>query len=65
MTGATVGEERLWSLAERLLERPDVTRSTMMGFPCLRIHNAFFASCDHRTGDLVGKGPAFVEDASR
>ena len=49
------GEERFWSLAEPLLERAGVTRSTMMGFPCLRLNGAFFASCDHRSGDLVVK----------
>lgn len=29
----------------------------MMGFPCLRVDGAFFASCEHRTGDLVVKLP--------
>ena len=32
-----------------------MTRSTMMGFPCLRLDGDFFASCDHRTGELVVK----------
>lgn len=27
----------------------------MMGFPCLRLGGEFFASCDHRSGDLVIK----------
>ena len=27
----------------------------MMGFPCLRLAGDFFASCDHRTGNLVVK----------
>ena len=27
----------------------------MMGFPCLRLDGDFFASCDHRTGELVVK----------
>jgi hypothetical protein len=48
-------EERFWVLAEPLLARPGVTRSTMMGFPCLRLDGQFFASCDPRTGDLVIK----------
>jgi hypothetical protein len=52
---ATAGEQRFWSLAERLLATDGVERSTMMGLPCLRIHGAFFASCDRRTGDLVVK----------
>jgi hypothetical protein len=29
----------------------------MMGFPCLRVSGAFFASCDHRSGDLIVKLP--------
>jgi hypothetical protein len=39
------------------LTRPDVATGTMMGFPCLRASGAFFASCDHRTGDLIVKLP--------
>jgi hypothetical protein len=53
----TPGEVRFWSLAERLLEEPGITRSTMMGFPCLRIDGRFFATCDHRSGALVVKLP--------
>jgi hypothetical protein len=30
----------------------------MMGFPCLRVNGEFFASADHRTGDLIVKLPA-------
>jgi hypothetical protein len=37
------------------LARPEVATGTMMGFPCLRVAGAFFASCDHRTGDLIVK----------
>ena len=51
----TAGERRFWALAEPLLQQPGITRSTMMGFPCLRLGGDFFASCDHRTGDLVIK----------
>ncbi len=47
--------QRFWSLAEPLLQQAGVTRSTMMGFPCLRLNGRFFASCDHRTGHLVVK----------
>ena len=57
MSTITNGEARFWGLAEPLLERAGVTRSTMMGLPCLRIDSAFFASCDHRTGDLLVKLP--------
>lgn len=49
------GENRFWTLAEPLLEQAGVSRSTMMGFPCLRLNGDFFASCDHRTGNLVVK----------
>ena len=55
MTPPTPGEVRFWELAEPLLGQPGITRSTMMGFPCLRVAGAFFATCDRRTGDLVVK----------
>jgi hypothetical protein len=42
-------------LARPLLERAGVTRSTMMGFPCLRLDGDFFASCDPQSGELVVK----------
>jgi hypothetical protein len=51
------GEVEFWSLADALLERPGVSRSTMMGLPCLRVDGAFFASWDRRTGHLVVKLP--------
>ena len=54
---AAAGEERFWDLTEPLLARPEVTRSTMMGFPCVRVNGQFFASTDHRTGDLLVKLP--------
>jgi hypothetical protein len=34
---------------------PGVSRSTMMGFPCLRLHGDFFASWDVRAEQLVVK----------
>jgi hypothetical protein len=49
------GEERFWNLADPLLAQAGVTRSTMMGFPCLRLAGDFFAGCDRRTGHLVVK----------
>lgn len=54
-TDSTLGEARFWELAQPLLDQAGVTRSTMMGFPCLRLHGDFFATCDRRTGDLVVK----------
>jgi hypothetical protein len=47
-----------WSLAQPLLETTNITKSTMMGFPCLRVNGEFFASADHNTGDLIVKLPA-------
>jgi hypothetical protein len=50
-------------VAVALLAQPGVSPGTMMGFPCLRIDGEFFASCDHRTGDLIVKLPrARVEE---
>lgn len=46
---------RFWAIAEPFLELPDVTRSTMMGLPCLRVDGAFFASWDRRTEALLVK----------
>ena len=51
------GEAKFWDLAEPLLGRTDVTRSTMMGFSCLRIRGQFFASTDRATGALLVKLP--------
>lgn len=44
-------------VAVPLLAQPGVSPGTMMGFPCLRVDGQFFASCDHRTGDLIVKLP--------
>ncbi|MDX1521696.1 MAG: hypothetical protein R3264_08720 [Anaerolineae bacterium] len=52
-----------WKLAKPLLAEEAVTKGTMMGFPCLRVNGDFFASADHRSGDLVIKLPAsYVEE---
>ncbi len=42
-------------ITEAMLEDEAVSRGTMMGFPCLRVNGAFFASADHRSGDLIVK----------
>jgi hypothetical protein len=34
---------------------PAISRSTMMGLPCLRLDGAFFTSLDKRSGDLIVK----------
>jgi len=51
-------EALFWRLAEALYTDPAVTRSTMMGYPCLRADGKFFACVDRRTGNLVVKLPA-------
>ena len=57
MTAIEDPEHRFWSLADPLLNRPNVTRSTMMGLPCLRVDGAFFASWDRNTAALLVKLP--------
>lgn len=47
-------------VAVAALAHPGVAPGTMMGFPCLRVRGAFFASCDHRTGDLIDEARQFV-----
>ena len=52
-------ESFFWELAEPLLAQDQsLTKSTMMGFPCLRVNGDFFASVHHKTGDLIVKLPA-------
>jgi hypothetical protein len=46
-----------WEVSAAALAQSDVAAGTMMGFPCLRVLGAFFASCDHRSGDLIVKLP--------
>jgi hypothetical protein len=48
-------EELFWDLAEPLYADPAVSRSTMMGLPCLRHSGRFFASLDRRNGALLVK----------
>ncbi len=49
-----VDDKLFWDVAEDFLAQ-GAERSTMMGFPCLRFEGKFFASLDHRTGDLIVK----------
>jgi hypothetical protein len=58
VTRSSADEVRFWSIAEPLLGAAAVTRSTMMGFPCLRVSGRFFASFDRQSGSLVVKLPA-------
>jgi hypothetical protein len=46
-----------WEVSAAALTHSDVATGTMMGFACLRVSGAFFASCDHRSGDLIVKLP--------
>jgi len=56
-------EARFWALADPMLEQAGVTRSTMMGLPCVRTDGQFFASFDRRTGDMLVKLPESRVDA--
>ena len=47
-----------WEVADSFLSHDCITRSTMMGFPCLRINGQFFASVEPKSGHLVVKLPA-------
>ena len=59
-------ERLFWALAKPLLDEPPVTRSTMMGFPCLRFEGRFFASIDRESKDLVVKlFEQFVRNGAR
>lgn len=50
-----IGASEFWALATPLLEQAGVTRSTMMGYPCLRLDGDFFASWDPQRGRLIVK----------
>ncbi len=53
--GKTEASAFFWTTAKELLRRPDISEGTLMGFPCLRVDGGFFATCDHRSGDLIVK----------
>lgn len=57
-TEANARKTLFWELAGQLLAEPGVTRSTMMGYPCLRANGAFFACVERITGHLIVKLPA-------
>ena len=63
MTDTTADDSLFWELAEPLLATGQAEEGTMMGFKCLRTDGAFFATLEHRSGDLVVKTAASrVED---
>lgn len=47
-----------WQMAAPFLNHDGVTKSTMMGYPCLRVNGNYFASVDPKSGNLVIKLPA-------
>jgi hypothetical protein len=57
VSNADACEALFWELAQPLLAEPGVTRSTMMGYPCLRANGAFFACVERATGNLIVKLP--------
>ncbi|HEY2078426.1 MAG TPA: hypothetical protein VGH53_19020 [Streptosporangiaceae bacterium] len=59
---ANARETLFWELAEQLLAEPGVTRSTMMGYPCLRANGSFFACVERATGHLIVKLPTVRVD---
>lgn len=48
-----------WDLVEPMYD-DHVSRSTMMGFPCVRIDGASFALSDRRPDNLIAGAKAFV-----
>lgn len=48
----TDGTPQFWTDAQPWLDKPDVEKGTMMGFPCLRRNKKFFASV-HRDGSAM------------
>jgi hypothetical protein len=55
MNESKAREDLFWDLAQELYGDPAVTRSTMMGYPCLRADGAFFASLERGAGHLILK----------
>jgi hypothetical protein len=51
-------EDLFWTLADELLKQRAVSRSTMMGYPCLRYNGAFFACVERSSGNLIVKLPS-------
>ena len=49
---------RFWALAEPYLAREGIEEGRILSFPCLRVDGEFFATAEHRTGELIVKLPA-------
>lgn len=56
-SGADEPRDLYDELTDGLLYDPAVGRSTMMGYPCVRLAGRFLASCDERAGTLIVKLP--------
>lgn len=57
-TEPAVKEQLFWKLAQALITSSRAERSTMMGFPCLRVDGRFFASLERGSSNLIVKLPA-------
>ena len=55
MTDRSDPQSQFWQIGEPNLAIPGVTRSTMMGRPCLRLNRDLFAFWDPRADQLVIK----------
>jgi hypothetical protein len=47
-----------WQIAKNFTRLQNISRGSLMGFPCLRYQGEFFATADHRSGDLIVRLPA-------
>jgi hypothetical protein len=57
-TGGDDARDLYDELTDDLLYDPAVGRSTMMGYPCVRLAGRFLASYDDKSGSLVVKLPS-------
>lgn len=57
VTPPNAGADLFQQVTEQLLADPAISRSTMMGYPCLRAGGAFFACVERGTGHLIVKLP--------
>lgn len=56
-TSADAPAAEFWELAEPYLARDGVDEGTILSFPCLQVDGHFFATGEHRSGDLIVKLP--------
>ena len=53
----SAGHDQFWAVAEPLLALPGVSKSTMMGFPCVRRDGKYFASVNKDGSSMIIKLP--------